>query len=255
MMNCSKTVTQGTVPRVIIFALIGLFCSMLISCSSKPVADNSDISNPSSSESPPISSNVTVRGEYDINGAAEKKYFTQLKEAAELGDTVVSAYINGEPLYLREVIAHRANYNLNIDKYVELYPNVGEDDPYLKKYRKTDDELFHICIIRKIISMEAEREGITVDEDIFRAQYFRNYRLQEEESPEWLSALAQAQGLTLGEYKEAAADAYVNNAKVDEYIENRFPISKYKNIEARDNAVTEYIDNMIGKEYKVVIVE
>lgn len=232
---------------ILLALLVPTFC--VVGCSDE------DVSSPSSSESPPISSNVTVRGGHDINGAAEKKYFTQLKEAADLGDTVVSAYINGEPLYLREVITHRANYNLSIDKYIELDPDVGEDDPYLKKYRKTDDELFHICIIRKIISMEVEREGITVDEDIFRAQYLENHKLQEEKTPEWIEALAEAQNLTLEEYKKAAADAHVNGAKFNAYLEKHFPLNEYESVDARDQAVTEYVENMIGKEYKVVIVE
>ncbi len=197
---------------------------------------------------------TTVSSQRDPNGEAEKKYLAAIKEAC--ATDAVGCYINGNPIYMRDILKIRAAHRLEIEKYMELssYKD-GEKDPFIAKYKKTDEQLLWMYIQNRIMVLEADKAGITLDNNAVREAYLKNLDAGFESIRTWLEACAQAEGLTLAQYRQRMADDALEREKRARYIEMICPLADYDNdFDLRQEAVDKKMAEIM-KNYEIEIVE
>ncbi len=238
--------------------ILAILCAVVlllsvISCTRQPTDSSPTSSDPTDFTST-SSGTVTVVGDMDMNGRAEKTFIEELRSACALDNSYVVAYINGEPLYKRDFLAFKAAWNLNVNKYLDMTPNAADDDPYLVEYRRSDEQLLHEFIIRKVALKEAKKAGVKVDEEQVRRGYAENFDYQVQNLGEWITANAEARGLTVEEYKELSIEGAVTSAIISTYMDNICPLTDYEDFYARDNAFKEEIEKALEK-YNITVIK
>ena len=239
-----------------ITALIMVLCLCLAGCTGSKV-DNGDPSGSSSTPTSSQSSNGlhTSADDYsEVTGPAGQKYFSELKQIEQSKDDSVAAYVNGSPLYQKDVLRLKANYNYAINQSLDIMDSQKEKDEWLDKYGKTDRDFLDLAIESMVSDMEAEKAKIQVDEKEVREYQTQNIATLKTSKPELLEAYLEAYGLTEKEYLEECIKGTIKSSKRNLYHESLCPRKNYDNKEEWDKAVKQALKQVM-EDYEIEIVD